>query len=46
LENVTDDAQFLELAGLETWLTPGDECNIKITTATDLRLAEILGEDG
>jgi 2-C-methyl-D-erythritol 4-phosphate cytidylyltransferase len=46
LENVTDDAQFLELAGLETWLTPGDERNIKITTATDLRLAEILGEDG
>jgi 2-C-methyl-D-erythritol 4-phosphate cytidylyltransferase len=42
LERVTDDVQLLELAGKEVWLVPGDERNIKITTTTDLKLAEIL----
>jgi 2-C-methyl-D-erythritol 4-phosphate cytidylyltransferase len=42
LESVTDDVQLLELAGMETWLVEGDDRNVKITTATDLRLAEML----
>ncbi|MDB5303844.1 MAG: ispD [Phycisphaerales bacterium] len=45
LEQVTDDAQLLELAGREVWLVPGEEQNLKITTQSDLRLAEhFLGE--
>jgi 2-C-methyl-D-erythritol 4-phosphate cytidylyltransferase len=42
LADVTDDAQLLELAGRDVWLVPGEERNLKITTATDLRLAEML----
>ena len=42
LAEMTDDTQLLELAGREVWLVPGEERNLKITTATDLRLAEIL----
>lgn len=42
LEEVTDDAQVLELAGKEVWLVEGEECNLKITTRTDLLLAEQL----
>lgn len=42
LDQITDDLQLLELAGQETWLIPGDESNIKITTAQDLLLAELL----
>ena len=41
LDQVTDDAQLLELAGHEVWLVPGDEQNIKITTPMDLKLAEL-----
>ena len=41
LESVTDDVQLLELVGLETWLVQGEERNIKITTAVDLRVAEM-----
>lgn len=44
LEDVTDDVQLIELAGGEVWLVPGDERNLKITTATDLKLAEMLVE--
>ena len=42
LDHVTDDAQLLELVGQEVWLVPGDEQNLKFTTAMDLRLAELL----
>lgn len=42
LEHITDDMQLLELAGRTAWLVPGDESNIKITTTSDLRVAEIL----
>jgi 2-C-methyl-D-erythritol 4-phosphate cytidylyltransferase len=42
LAEVTDDTQLLELAGREVWLVEGEERNLKITTATDLRLAEML----
>lgn len=40
MNGVTDDLQLLELAGAATWLIPGDERNLKLTTATDLPLAE------
>jgi 2-C-methyl-D-erythritol 4-phosphate cytidylyltransferase len=40
LEQITDDVQLLELAGHEVWLVPGEERNLKITTAADLWLAE------
>jgi 2-C-methyl-D-erythritol 4-phosphate cytidylyltransferase len=42
LDQVTDDAQLLELAGKEVWLVPGEERNLKITTQSDLRMAELL----
>jgi 2-C-methyl-D-erythritol 4-phosphate cytidylyltransferase len=41
LDQVTDDAQLLELAGHDVWLVPGDEQNIKITKPVDLKLAEL-----
>jgi 2-C-methyl-D-erythritol 4-phosphate cytidylyltransferase len=41
-EQVTDDAQLLELAGHEVWLVDGEERNLKVTTAWDLRIAEAL----
>jgi 2-C-methyl-D-erythritol 4-phosphate cytidylyltransferase len=41
LDQVTDDVQLLELIGKEVWLVPGDERNLKITTAIDLRIAEL-----
>jgi 2-C-methyl-D-erythritol 4-phosphate cytidylyltransferase len=41
LEQVTDDVQLLELAGKEVWLVPGEEKNLKITTAADIHLAEL-----
>ena len=40
LEQVTDDVQLLELSGQEIWLIPGEEQNLKITTPTDLLLAQ------
>jgi 2-C-methyl-D-erythritol 4-phosphate cytidylyltransferase len=39
-EQVTDDAQILELARREVWLVEGEERNLKVTTALDLRVAE------
>ena len=39
LEQVTDEAQLLELAGQEVWLVPGDERNLKVTTPDDLHTA-------
>lgn len=41
LEEVTDDAQLLELAGKPVWLISGEERNLKITSAMDLKLAEL-----
>jgi 2-C-methyl-D-erythritol 4-phosphate cytidylyltransferase len=41
LEQVTDDAQLLELAGKEVWLVTGEERNLKITTPADRRIAEM-----
>jgi 2-C-methyl-D-erythritol 4-phosphate cytidylyltransferase len=40
LTQVTDDLQLLELAGRPTWLIPGDERNLKLTTGMDLPVAE------
>jgi 2-C-methyl-D-erythritol 4-phosphate cytidylyltransferase len=45
LEQVTDDVQLLELAGKPVWLVPGEERNLKITTATDLRIAATFLEE-
>lgn len=42
LEQVTDDVQLLELIGQDVWLVEGEERNLKVTTATDLRVAELL----
>jgi 2-C-methyl-D-erythritol 4-phosphate cytidylyltransferase len=42
LDQITDDMQLLELAGHEVWLVQGEECNLKITTPIDLKLAELL----
>ena len=42
MQHITDDLQLLELAGEQTWLVPGDECNLKITTPQDLLMAELL----
>lgn len=42
LEQITDDVQLLELAGHDVWLVEGEERNLKITTAADLHLAELM----
>lgn len=42
LDQVTDDAQLLELRGQPVWLVEGDEHNLKITTRIDLKLAEMI----
>jgi 2-C-methyl-D-erythritol 4-phosphate cytidylyltransferase len=39
LDQVTDDVQLLELAGHPVWLVPGEERNLKMTTAVDVHLA-------
>ena len=39
LEQVTDDVQLIELAGGQVWLVEGEERNLKITTAADLKIA-------
>ena len=41
-QQVTDDVQLIELAGKPVWLVEGDEWNIKVTTQTDLRVAEMV----
>jgi 2-C-methyl-D-erythritol 4-phosphate cytidylyltransferase len=41
LAEITDDAQLLELAGRAIWLVEGEEHNLKVTTAADIRLAEL-----
>ena len=45
LDQITDEAQLLELAGQEVWLVPGEERNLKITTPDDLRVARSLLQD-
>ncbi len=42
LEEVTDDVQLLELIGKPVVLVPGEDHNLKLTTAMDLRIAELL----
>jgi 2-C-methyl-D-erythritol 4-phosphate cytidylyltransferase len=42
LDQITDDVQLLELAGQDVWLVEGEERNLKITTAPDLHLAELM----
>lgn len=42
LDQVTDDAQLLELTGKDVWLVEGEERNLKITTELDLKLAQLL----
>lgn len=42
LDQITDDAQLLELAGKPVWLVEGQERNLKITTPADLLLAHNL----
>jgi 2-C-methyl-D-erythritol 4-phosphate cytidylyltransferase len=44
LEQITDDVQLLELMGLDVWLVPGEEANLKVTTPTDLIIAQTLWE--
>ena len=41
LEQITDDVQLLELVGAPVWLVEGEERNLKITTASDLKIAEM-----
>ena len=46
---ITDDCSAVERLGKTVYLTEGDEANLKITTPTDLILAEALlraREDG
>jgi len=40
LADVTDDVQLLELQNQPVWLVEGEHENLKITTASDLHLAE------
>ena len=42
LDQVTDDAQVLELVGKPVWLVEGEERNLKITTPADLKVAEMI----
>jgi 2-C-methyl-D-erythritol 4-phosphate cytidylyltransferase len=42
LEQVTDDAQLLELDGRDVYLVEGDVANLKLTTPQDLALAELM----
>jgi 2-C-methyl-D-erythritol 4-phosphate cytidylyltransferase len=44
LEQITDDAQLLELSGRDVWLVEGEERNLKITTQSDLQVAAMLLE--
>lgn len=42
LDQVTDDVQLIELAGGSVFLVSGEERNLKITTAIDLSIAELM----
>jgi 2-C-methyl-D-erythritol 4-phosphate cytidylyltransferase len=41
-QNITDDAQVVEMAGGKVFLVPNDQTNIKITVQSDLKLAEAI----
>ena len=43
---ITDDCSAVELLGFKVKIVEGDECNIKVTTPMDLKIAELLLEDG
>ena len=43
---VTDDCSAVERLGMSVKTVEGDERNLKVTTALDLKLAEMLMEDG
>ena len=43
---VTDDCSAVELMGMKVKIVEGDERNIKVTTPMDLKLAELLLEEG
>ena len=45
-EEVTDDALLIEKMGIPIKVIEGSESNIKITTPTDLELADFLLEEG
>lgn len=45
LENFTDDCSVVEAFGYPVYIVDGDYRNIKITTAEDLKIAEIFAED-
>ena len=45
LEDFTDDCSIVEAYGFPVYTCLGDYSNIKITTAEDLKLAEIFAED-
>lgn len=40
-EGITDDASLVEELGVQIHLVEGDECNIKITSPFDLKVAEL-----
>lgn len=42
--NTTDDAALLEWAGKDVRVVPGPACNLKVTQALDLILAQALGD--
>ncbi|MFQ5704779.1 MAG: 2-C-methyl-D-erythritol 4-phosphate cytidylyltransferase [Gemmatimonadales bacterium] len=45
LRDSTDEAALLEAAGFEVRLVPGAARNIKVTTATDIAIAELLARE-
>ena len=45
-DQVTDDCSAVELLGMSVRIVEGDERNIKVTTPLDLKIAELLLEDG
>ena len=41
-QDVTDDASMVERLGIKVRLTPGSPTNLKVTTPTDLQMAELV----
>ena len=42
---ITDDCSAVELLGFKVKIVEGDECNIKVTTPMDLKIAQMLLEE-
>ena len=42
---ITDDCSAVELMGFKVRIVEGDECNIKVTTPMDLKIAQMLLEE-